>query len=76
MAFLNLSGGAPDICIYRWPTSERGNYSALFVNLAEVIREGKEALVKWQESADVIEVIEAAYQSAREGRTITITGKH
>ena len=76
MAFLNLSGGAPDICIYRWPTSERGNYSALFVNLAEVIREGKEALVKWQESADVIEVIEAAYQSAREGRTITITGEH
>lgn len=43
------------------------------MNLAEVIREGKEALVKWEESAEVIEIIEAAYQSADEARTVTIT---
>ena len=61
---------------FRWPTSERGNYAALFANLAGVIREGKEALVKWEESADVIEVIEAAYQSAREGRTVAIADTH
>ena len=60
----------------RWPTKEKGTYPALFVNLAEVIREGKEALVKWEESADVIEVIEAAYQSAREGRTVAIADTH
>lgn len=41
-----------------------------------MIREGKEALVKWEESADVIEVIEAAYQSATEGRTVAIADEH
>ncbi|KAH9843942.1 oxidoreductase [Rhodofomes roseus] len=70
----NLGGKAGEFEVVRstWPTTERGNYAALFVNLAEVIREGKEALVKWEESAEVIEIIEAAYQSAREGRTVTI----
>ena len=62
------------ILIYecRWPSTERGNYAALFEDLAKTIREGKEPVVKWAESAEVIEIIELAYQSAREGRTVTI----
>lgn len=70
----NLCGEPGEVEVVRstWPTAERGNYGALFVNLAEVIRDGKEAEVKWEESAEVIEIIEAAYQSAREARTVDI----
>ncbi|KAH9938517.1 oxidoreductase [Fomitopsis serialis] len=55
-----------------WPSTERGNYAALFEDLAKTIREGKEQAVKWAESAEVLEIIELAYESAREGRTITV----
>ncbi|TFY69465.1 hypothetical protein EVJ58_g369 [Rhodofomes roseus] len=55
-----------------WPSTERGNYAALFEDLAKTIREGKEQAVKWAESAEVIEIIELAYESTREGRTITV----
>ncbi|KZT12863.1 oxidoreductase [Laetiporus sulphureus 93-53] len=55
-----------------WSTSERGSYAALFVNLAETIREGKAQVVKWEEASDVIEMIELAYRSAREERTVPV----
>ncbi|EPT02790.1 hypothetical protein FOMPIDRAFT_99835 [Fomitopsis schrenkii] len=73
---LTRESGGGEVVNSMWPTTENGNYPALFINLAEVIREGKEALVKWEESADVIEVIEAAYQSATEGRTVAIADEH
>ncbi|CCM04866.1 uncharacterized protein FIBRA_07059 [Fibroporia radiculosa] len=55
-----------------WPTTERGTYADLFVNLAKVIREGEEQAIKWDEAADVIEMIELAYASAREERTLPV----
>ncbi|KAI0637946.1 oxidoreductase [Trametes polyzona] len=55
-----------------WPSTERGSYINLFENLAAVIREGAEQIVKWEQSAEVIELIELAYQSAKEERTITV----
>ncbi|KAI0722261.1 oxidoreductase [Cerioporus squamosus] len=55
-----------------WPTTERGQYIKLFENVAAVISEGAEQLVKWEESAEVIELIELAYQSAREERTLPV----
>lgn len=47
-------------------------YINLFENVAAVIRDGAEQLVKWEESAQVIELIELAYQSAREERTLVV----
>jgi len=55
-----------------WPTTEKGDNAALFVNLAEAIRQGKEQAIKWEESTDVIEIIQLAYQSAKEERTIVV----
>jgi len=55
-----------------WPTTEKGDNAALFVNLAEAIRQGKEQAIKWEESTDVIEIIQLAYQSAKEERTIDV----
>ncbi|TFK92839.1 oxidoreductase [Polyporus arcularius HHB13444] len=55
-----------------WPTTERGQYIKLFENVAAAISEGAEQLVKWEESAEVIELIELAYQSAREERTLPV----
>ncbi|KAI9066401.1 oxidoreductase [Trametes sanguinea] len=55
-----------------WPSSERGTYIKLFENLAAVIRDGAEQAVKWEQSAEVIELIELAYQSAREERTLVV----
>jgi len=55
-----------------WPSTEKGDYAALFVDLAKTIREGKEQAVKWAESAEVIELIELAYKSAKEERTLVV----
>lgn len=66
----NVSGDA--IVKSTWPSADAGNYVGLFKNLAEVIREGKEQAVKWAESAEVIEMIEFAYKSAKEERTLTV----
>lgn len=57
---------------HSWPTTEKGDNAALFVNLAEAIRQGKEQAIKWEESTDVIEIIQLAYQSAKEERTIVV----
>ena len=44
----------------------------MYKNVAAVIREGAEPAVKWEESAEVIELIELAYQSSREERTLVV----
>jgi len=61
-----------EITTSTWPTEEKGNYAEIFVDLAETIRAGKEQTIKWEESAAVIEVIELAYQSAREEHTLIV----
>ncbi|TBU23481.1 oxidoreductase [Dichomitus squalens] len=55
-----------------WPSTERGQYVKLFENVAAVIRDGAEQAVKWEESAEVIELIELAYKSAAEERTLPV----
>ncbi|KAI0921382.1 hypothetical protein AcW2_006375 [Taiwanofungus camphoratus] len=55
-----------------WPSTEKGDYAGLFVDLAATIREGKEQAVKWEESAQVIELIELAHKSAKEERTLVV----
>ncbi|KZT20776.1 NAD-P-binding protein [Neolentinus lepideus HHB14362 ss-1] len=55
-----------------WPTEEAGSYVELWKNLGEAIRSGKEQAVKWEESTAVIEMIELAHQSSKEGRTIAV----
>ena len=68
-----LSGVADiEVNLGRWPSTERGTYIKLFENVAAVIRDGAEQAVKWEESAEVIELIELAYQSAREERTVVV----
>lgn len=47
-------------------------YVNLFKNLASTIRGKAEQEVKWEQSAGVIEVIELAHQSSKEGRTIEL----
>ncbi|EJD00967.1 NAD-binding protein [Fomitiporia mediterranea MF3/22] len=56
----------------RWPSSDKGCYIELFKNLAGAIRNGEELKVKWEEATTVLEIIEAAYQSSKEERTITL----
>jgi predicted dehydrogenase len=58
--------------IHSWPSTEAGCYIELFKNLAAVIRTGAEPLVKWEESTAVIEMIEIAHRSAKEGKTIAV----
>lgn len=60
---------------FRWP-SQRGNYVSLFKDVASVIRQGTIPAVKWQESADALEIIELAYQSSKEGKTIEVPPRH
>ena len=56
----------------RWPSNIKGDYSGLFKDLASAIRNGTPQAVKWEESAEVIELIELAYKSSKEGRTLDI----
>ena len=44
-----------DLC--RWPTTEPGQYIKLYENVAAVISQGAEQVVKWEESAEVVELI-------------------
>ena len=55
-----------------WPTTHKGDYSGLFIDVAKSIREGKTPVVKWEESAQVIELIELAYKASKEGRTLDV----
>lgn len=55
-----------------WPSEEAGCYASLFRNLASAIREGAELLVPWKDSQSVIELIELAHKSAKEGKTLNV----
>ncbi|KAJ3728977.1 hypothetical protein DFJ43DRAFT_1132954 [Lentinula guzmanii] len=55
-----------------WPSEESGCYTDLYRNLAATIRENAELKVKWEEATAVIEMIELARKSAREGKTIDV----
>lgn len=50
-----------------------GRYQAFYQGLAEAILEGGPLPVSAEDARDVIRIIEAAYESAKEGRTVTIT---
>ncbi|KAJ7937184.1 hypothetical protein B0H13DRAFT_1944650 [Mycena leptocephala] len=54
-----------------WP-SEPGCYANLFRNLAAAIREGAELAIKWEEAAAVIEMVELAHKSSKEGATVVV----
>ncbi|KAI0650178.1 oxidoreductase [Trametes meyenii] len=68
----NLAADGATVVKSVWPSSERGSYIGLYENAAAVIREGAEQAVKWEQSAEVIELIELAYKSAREERTLVV----
>ncbi len=53
--------------------SERGNYPYFYKNLAKVIREGADLLVKPEEALYVIKLIELAKVSSEEKRTIVLS---
>jgi len=55
-----------------WPSDTQGCYIELFKNLASCIRNGTEPLVKWKEATAVIEMIELAQKSSREGVTVSV----
>lgn len=50
----------------------RGNYMAYYDNIYEVIVNGKELIVKPQDAINTINIIEAAYQSAKLHKTIIL----
>jgi len=55
-----------------WPSHESGSYVKLYENLGACIREGAELGVKWAEATDVVQLVELAHQSAREGKTLPV----
>ncbi|KAF9247153.1 hypothetical protein BU15DRAFT_84700 [Melanogaster broomeanus] len=55
-----------------WPSDAPGQYIGLFKNLAGAIRNNEETEVKWSETTQVIEMIELAYKSSAEGRTLEV----
>ena len=57
---------------YSWPSKEKGNYAGLFEDLAKSIRQGTPQAVKWEESAEILEIIELAFKSSKEGRTVDV----
>lgn len=55
-----------------WPSEAPGQYIGLFRNLARAIRNNEEPEVKWAETTQVIEMIELAYKSSKEARTLVL----
>lgn len=72
LGFLGPSGFLLITYSLSWPSTEQGRYAGLFENLAGAIRHGEEVAVKWAESTAVIELIELAHQSAKEGRSVAV----
>jgi len=56
----------------KWPSRDAGAYPELFKNLGSAIRNRTEQAVKWEEASAVVEMIELAHQSSREGRTVSV----
>ncbi|KAJ8516384.1 hypothetical protein ONZ45_g6298 [Pleurotus djamor] len=61
-----------DVTTSIWPSEAPGSYINLFRNLASAIRNGSELDVKWEEATAVIEIVELARQSSKEGRTLDV----
>ncbi|KAG5636427.1 hypothetical protein H0H81_008102 [Sphagnurus paluster] len=60
---------ADDVTVRKsvWPSADKGQYIELFKNLGAAIRKEAEPAVKWEEATAVIEMIELAHRSSREG---------
>ncbi|KIJ05798.1 hypothetical protein PAXINDRAFT_103631 [Paxillus involutus ATCC 200175] len=68
----NLGEDGVSIAKSIWPSRAPGQYIELFRNLAGAIRNNEEMGVKWAETTQVIEMIELAYRSSAEGRTLEV----
>ncbi|KAG7097114.1 hypothetical protein E1B28_004492 [Marasmius oreades] len=68
----NLEADEVNIKKSKWPSAEAGCYIELFRNLADAIRNRTELAVKWSEATAVIEMIELAHKSAKEGVTVQV----
>ncbi|RDB22861.1 putative oxidoreductase C26H5.09c [Hypsizygus marmoreus] len=55
-----------------WPSADAGQYIELFKNLGAAIRGETEPAVKWEETTAVIEMVELAHKSSREGATVSV----
>ena len=53
--------------IISWPSIDPGQQVNLFRNLAGAIRNGDELVVKWEEATSVIEMVNLAHRSSKEG---------
>lgn len=60
------------IGVCSWPSNENGSYIKLYKNLAASIREGAELAVKWEEATSVIQLVELAHKSSKEGKTLSV----
>jgi len=60
---------------HRWPSTDPGSQIDLFRDLSSAIRSGSELAVKWEEATAVIEIIQLAHLSAREGQTVDVPKK-
>mgnify|MGYP000917349157 FL=1 len=52
--------------------SELGDYKEYFINLRDAINGEAEIAVKPEEARNVMKIIELAFQSSKEGRTIKV----
>jgi hypothetical protein len=50
----------------------KGEYNMIYPNIAGVIEGREEPLVKWEESAAVVQILQLAFQSSEEGRTLPL----
>ncbi|KAF9222078.1 NAD(P)-binding protein, partial [Gyrodon lividus] len=68
----NLSEDGVTVTKSIWPSGDPGQYIGLFKNLAGAVRNDEEMEVKWAQTTQVIEMIELAYRSSAEGRTLEV----
>jgi predicted dehydrogenase len=68
----NIESDGVSIRKATWPSAEAGSQISLFRDLASAIRHQTELQVKWHEATTVIEIIELAHLSSREGRTVEV----
>ncbi|KAJ1311049.1 hypothetical protein OPQ81_009554 [Rhizoctonia solani] len=66
--FVTENGAIESITV----NSEKGSYQSLFENLADAITSGADLQVKFEQSAAVIQMIELAMLSSKEGRTLDV----
>ncbi|ELU40393.1 oxidoreductase family, NAD-binding rossmann fold domain-containing protein [Rhizoctonia solani AG-1 IA] len=50
----------------------KGEYNRIYPNVAGVLEGKEEPLVRWEESAAVVQILQLAFQSAEEGRTLPV----